>query len=256
MSHSRQLARDADRRSYTHQAQESTYKELRHRGEPLVVYPGAELGKALGGSDGVAVLIQDLYRRIEQDELLGVAFPHFNSAAATPFFIQWFLGGRGYSGVTPLLHLTKTRSKDDPIPVMELLAAGGAGLDARDEDDGTLLMYFARQGKAEPVQLLLSHGADPSARNKSGKTAAQLGRAHARIVPHPIRLAACGGTQCPFIDHLAVQASAGDGTDPFAFGRDALGQFQFQGRRHVGTVRSHRRSGSSGDRNRERAPEL
>ena len=97
MSHSRQLARDADRRSYTHQAQESTYKELRHRGEPLVVYPSAELGKALGGSDGVAALIQDLYRRIEQDELLSVAFPHFNAAAATPFFVQWFLGSRRYS---------------------------------------------------------------------------------------------------------------------------------------------------------------
>ncbi len=41
--------------------------------------------------------IEDLYRRIEQDELLGVAFPHFNAAAATPFFLQWFLGGRGYS---------------------------------------------------------------------------------------------------------------------------------------------------------------
>ena len=72
-------------------------EELRHRGEPLVVYPGAELGKALGGSDGVTALIQDLYRRIEQDELLSEAFPHFNSGAATPFFVQWFGGSRGYS---------------------------------------------------------------------------------------------------------------------------------------------------------------
>src|SRR6266853_6594009 len=75
----------------------SIQKELRHRGEPLVEYPGADLWTAVGGSDGVAALIGDLYRRIEQDELLRVAFPHFNSPAATPFFMQWFGGSRSYS---------------------------------------------------------------------------------------------------------------------------------------------------------------
>ena len=85
-------------------------------------------------------------------------------------------------GLTPLLHLSKTRSKADPIPVMELLTAGGANVDARDESQSTLLMYFARQGKAEPVRWLLAHGADRNARNKSGKTAAELGRTHAVIV--------------------------------------------------------------------------
>src|SRR5206468_5192842 len=75
----------------------SIHKELRHRGAPLVEYPGVGLWKAVGGSGGVAALIQDLYRRIEQDELLRVAFPHFNSEAATPFFVQWFGGSRGYS---------------------------------------------------------------------------------------------------------------------------------------------------------------
>src|SRR5438552_5277719 len=72
-------------------------KELRHRGEPLVAYPSADLWKAVGGSDGVAALIKDLYRRIEQDELLRVAFSHFNSEEATRFFMQWFGGSRGYS---------------------------------------------------------------------------------------------------------------------------------------------------------------
>jgi ankyrin repeat protein len=85
-------------------------------------------------------------------------------------------------GLTPLLHLAKTRSKADPIPVMELLLAGGANLDARDENHGTLLMHFARQGKAEPLQWVLAHGADRNARNKNGKTAAEIGRAHAGIV--------------------------------------------------------------------------
>src|SRR5262245_57106252 len=75
----------------------SIHEELRHRGEVLVAYPGAELWKAVGGSDGAAALVEDLYRRIEVDELLRVAFPHFNSGNAAPFFVQWFGGGRGYS---------------------------------------------------------------------------------------------------------------------------------------------------------------
>src|ERR1700716_2539280 len=97
MSYSRQLPRDANLRRSRNQAKDSIHKELRHRGEPLVAYPGAELWKAVGGSDGVAALIDDLYRRIEHDELLRVAFPHFNSGMATPFFVQWFGGSRGYS---------------------------------------------------------------------------------------------------------------------------------------------------------------
>ena len=75
----------------------SIHEELRHRGEALVAYPGADLWTAVGGDEGVAALIDDLYRRIEQNELLRVAFPHFNSGAAAPFFIQWFGGSRGYS---------------------------------------------------------------------------------------------------------------------------------------------------------------
>src|SRR5262245_38378828 len=75
----------------------SIHEELRHRGEPLVAYPDANLWEAVGGGDGVAALIEDLYRRIEQDEVLRVAFPHFNSGAAVPFFVQWFGGSRGYS---------------------------------------------------------------------------------------------------------------------------------------------------------------
>ena len=43
----------------------SIHEELRHRGEPLVVYPGADLWEAVGGGDDVAALIEDLYRRIE-----------------------------------------------------------------------------------------------------------------------------------------------------------------------------------------------
>src|SRR5260370_5284740 len=97
MSHFRQLPRDANLRQLRNQAKDSIHKDLRHRGEPLVSYPDAELWKAVGGSDGVAALIKDLYRRIEQDELLREAFPHFNSELATTFFLQWFGGSRAYS---------------------------------------------------------------------------------------------------------------------------------------------------------------
>jgi ankyrin repeat protein len=85
-------------------------------------------------------------------------------------------------GLTPLLHLSRTRSRADPVPVMELLAASGADIDARDETQGTLLMYFARRGHAGAVRWLLAHGADRHARNQRGKTAAEIGRAHPAIV--------------------------------------------------------------------------
>lgn len=85
-------------------------------------------------------------------------------------------------GLTPLLHLAKTRSKADPILVMELLVKSGATIDARDEGQGTLLMFFARQGKADAVRWLLDHGADRTACNKNGKTAADLGRRYLSIV--------------------------------------------------------------------------
>jgi hypothetical protein len=64
------------------------------------------------------------------------------------------------------------------MAVMELVAASGANVDARDETQGTLLMSFAGQGKAEPVQWLLPHCADRNARNKSEKTGAEIGREH------------------------------------------------------------------------------
>ena len=85
-------------------------------------------------------------------------------------------------GLTPLLHLAKTRSKADPIPVLELLKAYGADLDARDETQSTLLMHCARHGKVEAVRWLLAHGADRDARNASGKTAAEIGSRHAAVV--------------------------------------------------------------------------
>ena len=92
-------------------------------------------------------------------------------------------------GLTPLLHLAKTRSKADPIPVMELLAASGANLDARDETQGTLLMYFARQGRAEPVKWLLAHGAkdelSPLERFISACARGDLRRAETMLEAHP-----------------------------------------------------------------------
>jgi len=67
-------------------------------------------------------------------------------------------------------------------PLEVTVTARGANLDARDDTQSTLLMDFARQGKAGPVQWLLAHGADRNARNKSGKTPAEIGRKHAGIV--------------------------------------------------------------------------
>jgi ankyrin repeat protein/truncated hemoglobin YjbI len=84
-------------------------------------------------------------------------------------------------GLTPLLHLARTRARFDPVPVLELLDAHGAAVDARDGQQATLLMFYARQGQPEPVRWLLAHGADPSARNRAGKTAAELAELHPEV---------------------------------------------------------------------------
>jgi ankyrin repeat protein/truncated hemoglobin YjbI len=88
---------DAGLRPLGCKAEDSIHEELRHRGEQLVMYPGAEVWSAVGGSEGVAALIKDLYRRIEQDECLRHAFSHFNSPEATRFFLQWLGDSRDYS---------------------------------------------------------------------------------------------------------------------------------------------------------------
>jgi hypothetical protein len=90
----------------------SVHNELRHRGESLVEYPDASFWMTLGGSDGVAALIKDLYRRIEQDDLLREAFPHFNSGAAAPFFMQWFGGSPPDACSSPKSASRGCRSRD------------------------------------------------------------------------------------------------------------------------------------------------
>ena len=64
---------------------------------------------------------------------------------------------------------------------MELLAASGANLNVGDHTQSTLLMYFARRGHAKPVERPRRTG-DRNARNKSGKTAAEIGHAYAGIL--------------------------------------------------------------------------
>jgi ankyrin repeat protein len=85
-------------------------------------------------------------------------------------------------GLTPLLHLAKTRSRLDPLAVLELLVAHGAQVDARDEQEGTLLMHCARQSQVAAVRWLLAHGADHSLRNRHGKRALDLARPHPELL--------------------------------------------------------------------------
>ena len=97
MAHSPKLTGDSKESAVRNSGDDAIYLEFRHRGESLVAYPGAEICAAVGGGEGVAALIKDLYRRIEQDELLREAFPHFNVDEAARFFLQWFGGSREYS---------------------------------------------------------------------------------------------------------------------------------------------------------------
>jgi ankyrin repeat protein/truncated hemoglobin YjbI len=160
----------------------------------LLIEQGADVEPAalLGPLDGAERLVADLLiahgASLDDRGRYGLAALHYAARGGKLPLIQLLLdrgaspGALDENGLTPLVHLSKTRSTADPIPVMEMLVASGANVDARDENQGTLLMYFARQGKVELVRWLLANGADRKARNKSGKTAGEVGRAHPDII--------------------------------------------------------------------------
>ena len=58
----------------------------------------------------------------------------------------------------------------------EALCAHGAELDTRDNYQRTLLMLAAMQGHPKICAMLLALGADPSLKNKDGKTALDIAR--------------------------------------------------------------------------------
>jgi ankyrin repeat protein len=83
----------------------------------------------------------------------------------------------GAQGVTPLIQLAAWGyAPATDRRLAEQLLGLGAKVDARDDFGSTALMLAARRGKADLVQLLLSKGVDPTAKNCHGQTAASLAR--------------------------------------------------------------------------------
>lgn len=83
------------------------------------------------------------------------------------------------NGKTALFYLLKhihgVRSiTHEAEAVFNLLVGGGAALDSKAKDGDTLLMYAAREGDGETVQMLLAAGADPRGRDKDGRNTLML----------------------------------------------------------------------------------
>ena len=70
------------------------------------------------------------------------------------------------TGLTPLDYAVFA----DDVPSIERLVAIGYALDTRDIHDGTLLHSATLVGSQKSMSFLLSHGADPNARNSGGGT--------------------------------------------------------------------------------------
>ena len=60
------------------------------------------------------------------------------------------------------------------LEVVSYLVSTGAHIDDRDDRGRTALMTAAEGNHADIAKLLLNHGADPSLRDKAGKSAADL----------------------------------------------------------------------------------
>ena len=71
----------------------------------------------------------------------------------------------GEDGVTPLMQVAQD---DDMVPVLKLLLAKGARIDARDSTGETALYYAG--GAEESMATLLDHGANIDTRDNEGKT--------------------------------------------------------------------------------------
>src|SRR5260370_29680473 len=65
-------------------------------------------------------------------------------------------------------------SETEAIKVVSYLLDAGAHIDDRDDRGPTALLIAAEGGRAEIANLLLARGADPSLKDKSGKSAADL----------------------------------------------------------------------------------
>jgi ankyrin repeat protein len=82
-------------------------------------------------------------------------------------------GVRDAYGWTPLMRAVDRKRIDF---VRLLLQKPGADLAIRQEDDATVLHIAAASGDLDIVRLLVAHGADRSARDRNGNTAAEIAR--------------------------------------------------------------------------------
>ena len=61
------------------------------------------------------------------------------------------------------------------LPIVRILLAEGAEVNAQNQQKMTPLIYALQAGHVEVAQLLLSAGADPTLRDRTGKTAKDYG---------------------------------------------------------------------------------
>jgi ankyrin repeat protein len=69
----------------------------------------------------------------------------------------------------------------DRAPVIRLLLARGATLEARNRTGFSALHHAAEEGSAAAARVLLDAGADPRATNNAGMTPAQVARAQGNV---------------------------------------------------------------------------
>jgi ankyrin repeat protein len=94
-----------------------------------------------------------------------------------------------HNGSTALITATAFSGKDaksgakakNHLAVIKALVAAGSDVNAKQKGDYTALMFAAQEGDGDAAQLLLKAGADPSAKNNKGDTAATLAKRNGKL---------------------------------------------------------------------------
>lgn len=127
------------------------------------------------GYDGIVSLLLDAGADIRRQDSYGhdalwIACTMNNVGAATLLLQRVESLDQRYPDTTTPLIAAAMFGADADVALLEVLLAAGADVDARDQAGYTAMTHSVMNGRLDQVEVLLSHGADPTQRTVDGRS--------------------------------------------------------------------------------------